>query len=203
MHKIKSLRNIGDILKEKKDIRKKILSLRNDLSGEHVLKNSEVITNSLVELKEFKQSKNIMAYMNFRNEVSTFFLLKSCFEMGKKVILPAINTVSGKKKIVTYEVKDMEQQLKKGTYGILEPVNDMDFRVDIREINMIIVPGVAFDTNRNRIGYGAGYYDVFLRELKEGCYKVGIAFELQICYHIPVEKHDVPLDIIVTEKRVI
>ncbi|MDQ2085011.1 5-formyltetrahydrofolate cyclo-ligase [Herbivorax sp. ANBcel31] len=193
----------GDILKDKKEIRKKILDLRKKLLKEQVLKKSKAITQKIITLNQFLESKNIMVYMNFSKEVSTKLLIEKCFEKNKRVLLPLANLKSEKSKLEVYEVTDIENQVGKSKYGILEPKKELTQRIDAKEIDMVVVPGVVFDENRNRIGYGAGCYDSFLRETRKECYKTGIAFELQICYHIPIEEHDVPLDMIVTEKRII
>lgn len=195
--------NEGDILRDKKEIRKKVLALRKGLLKEEVLRKSEIITNKIILLNEFLESENIMVYMDFSKEVSTKLLIEKCFDMGKKVFLPLVNSQPKRGYLEVYQVTDIKNQVSKGTYGILEPNKELSKKVDEKVIDMVIVPGVAFDEKRNRIGYGAGYYDVFLKKVKKECHKVGIAFELQICYHIPIEEHDIFLDKIVTEKRII
>jgi 5-formyltetrahydrofolate cyclo-ligase len=190
-------------LKSKKEMRKKVLELRKELLEKDVLEKSKIITNKIIVLKEFLESKNIMVYMDFSNEVSTKFIIEKCFEMGKKVFLPKVVRQSKRGYLEVYQITDIKNQLSKGTYGILEPKEEAAKKVHGKTIDMVVVPGVAFDEKRNRIGYGAGYYDAFLKDTKEGCHKVGIAFEVQICSHIPTEEHDVPLDMIVTEERII
>jgi 5-formyltetrahydrofolate cyclo-ligase len=71
------------------------------------------------------------------------------------------------------------------------------------DIDLCIIPGVAFDINKNRIGYGAGYYDRFLKGVGKECFKVGIAFEEQILQDIPASENDIALDLIITDKRII
>ncbi|HOQ36206.1 MAG TPA: 5-formyltetrahydrofolate cyclo-ligase [Acetivibrio sp.] len=190
-------------MKSKKEIRKEILDKRNALIKDDVVKRSIRITEKLISLDKFKDSKIIMAYMDFKNEVMTGFLTEHCLKLGKTLAFPLIESIQGIKKICAYEPIDRENGLKPGTYGILEPVKHLSRKIDPQKIDMVIVPGVAFDTKGNRIGYGAGYYDVFLREVKDECFKVGIAFELQVVENIPKEEHDVVLDAIVTENRVI
>lgn len=187
----------------KKEIRKKVLELRNRLLEEEVSEKSKIITERIIKLKEYLESKNIMVYMDFSNEVSTKFLVEKCFDMGKNVFLPKVSRRLQRGYLEVYEVTDIENQLSKGTYGILEPKRELCKKVDGEIIDMVVVPGVAFDENKNRIGFGAGYYDAFLKNTRKECHKVGIAFEIQICQHIPKEEHDVPLDMIVTEKRII
>lgn len=196
-------RALGDGMKSKKDIRKEILDKRNGLIKDEVVGKSIRITDKLTSFEKFKDSRIIMAYMDFKNEVMTGFLTEHCLKLGKTLAFPLIESFQGIKKICAYEPKDHTNGLKPGTFGILEPVGELSRKIDPKEIDMVIVPGVAFDTKGNRIGYGAGYYDVFLKEVKDGCLKVGIAFELQVIENIPKEEHDVSLDAIVTESRVV
>ena len=91
--------------------------------------------------------------------------------------------------------------LKISSYGILEPKKDKIKNISSDKIDLIIVPGVAFDLKGNRMGHGKGYYDRFLNLVKST--SIGLAFEFQIIENIPVESHDKPIDMIITEKRII
>ena len=186
-------------LKSKMDIRREVFGQRKNLLKDNAIQKSIEITNRIICMNEFLTSSIIMAYMDFNNEVMTGFLIDHCFRMGKRLVLPLVDDQDGTKIIKACEVRDLENDLKPGCYGILEPLKDNTIEVDPKLIDMVVVPGVAFDIKRNRIGYGAGYYDNFLIKLKKGCYKVGVAFEFQIYNDIPIENHDIPLDIIVTE----
>jgi 5-formyltetrahydrofolate cyclo-ligase len=190
-------------MKSKKDIRKEILDTRIGLIKDEVVKRSIRITEKLTSLERFKESKIIMAYMDFKNEVMTGLLTEHCLKLEKTLAFPLIESFQGIKKICAYEPNDHKNALKPGAFGILEPVRQLSRKIDPKEIDMVVVPGVAFDTKGYRIGYGAGYYDVFLKEVKDECFKVGIAFELQVVENIPKEEHDVSLDAIVTESRVV
>jgi 5-formyltetrahydrofolate cyclo-ligase len=190
-------------MKSKKDIRKEILDTRIGLIKDEVVKRSIRITEKLTSLERFKESKIIMAYMDFKNEVMTGLLTEHCLKLEKTLAFPLIESFQGIKKICAYEPNDHKNALKLGAFGILEPVRQLSRKIDPKEIDMVVVPGVAFDTKGYRIGYGAGYYDVFLKEVKDECFKVGIAFELQVVENIPKEEHDVSLDAIVTESRVV
>lgn len=190
-------------MKDKRQIRKEVLDIRKRLLKDEVVKNSILITNKLTAFDKLINSSCIMAYMDFKNEVITEFLIDHCLNLGKTVALPVIDSIDGVKKIFAYEIKDRNNELKPGAYGILEPVRQLSRRIDPKEIDMVIVPGVAFDINGNRIGYGAGCYDVFLREVKERCKKVGVAFEFQVFSCIPKDEHDISMDAIFTENRVI
>ena len=188
----------------KKEIRQEVLRLRSSLTISDNAEKSSKITERLVNLKEFGISSLIMCYTDFKNEVQTGIFINECFRLGKRVAVPLIlNDAGGQREMSAFEICDLERDLKPGFYGIREPVNCSEGEIDLAEIDLVVVPGVAFDLKRNRRGYGAGYYDRFLKKLKCDCPKVGIAFELQVYDHLPVESHDIPLDMVITEERII
>jgi len=189
-------------VKDKRELRKEVLNIRKELSKEDVMQKSKLIAEKLISFDGFCNSKCIMAYMDFKNEVMTGFLIEHCLNLGKTVALPLIDSVDGQKKIYPYELADREYGLKPGTYGILEPVKEFSRRIDPKDIDLVVVPGVAFDVKGGRIGYGAGYYDVFLREVRDDCLKVGIAFEIQVFPNIPKEEHDILMDAVITENKI-
>jgi 5-formyltetrahydrofolate cyclo-ligase len=190
--------------KDKKQIRQEILRLRSSLSDEEVADKSKEIFRKLLEMEIYLNSKIIMCYMDFRNEVATREFIKTSFLKGKRIILPLIDKDGkDKKNIIPCEIKDLDSDLEKGVLGILEPKKECKRLLNPEDIDLIVVPGIAFDILKNRIGYGAGYYDRFLKTTREDCLKVGVAFELQILDKINTQEHDVPLNAIITEKRVI
>jgi 5-formyltetrahydrofolate cyclo-ligase len=191
------------ILTSKKLLRQEVASHRKNENRESVERKSIEITKKLVNSEYFLKSSTIMCYMDFNNEVMTKYLISHCFENGKRVILPLVDTVNGEKKIIPYEIIDLEKDVSPGVFGILEPKKDTAKTINPEEIDLVVVPGVAFDISKNRLGYGAGFYDRFLKLVKPDCPKVGIAFEFQIFEAIPTEEHDIPLDFVITEDRII
>jgi 5-formyltetrahydrofolate cyclo-ligase len=191
------------ILTEKKLLRQEVASHRKNENRESVERKSIEITRKVVNSEFFINSGTIMCYMDFNNEVMTKYIISHCFENGKRVILPLVDTINGERKIVPYEIMDLETDVAPGVFGILEPKKDSAKICDPEEIDLVIVPGVAFDINKNRLGYGAGFYDRFLKSVKPDCAKVGIAFEFQIFEAVPVEEHDIPLDFVITEERIL
>ncbi|HOP92167.1 5-formyltetrahydrofolate cyclo-ligase [Acetivibrio thermocellus] len=189
-------------VKDKRELRKEALNIRKGLSEEEIIEKSKLITEKLISLDGFYNSKCVMAYMDFKNEVMTRFLIEHCLNLGKIVALPLIDCVDGVKKIFPYELTNQEGCLKPGTYGILEPVKEFSRKIDPKDIDLVVVPGVAFDVKGGRIGYGAGYYDIFLREVRKDCLKIGIAFDIQVFPSIPKEEHDILMDAVVTENEI-
>ncbi|MCX7841601.1 MAG: 5-formyltetrahydrofolate cyclo-ligase [Clostridia bacterium] len=192
------------IFNDKSLIRKAALKKRSRLVEEEAIQKSGIITSKLLALQEFNRSDVIMCYMDFRNEVRTGDFNFQCIKCGKRLALPKIIRHDGKfGAMVAVDVTDCADDFEVCAFGILEPRKGSGKVIMPSEIDMVIVPGVAFDVSRFRMGYGGGFYDSFLKQVRADCVKVGIAFELQILEELPVEPHDIRLDMIVTESRII
>ncbi|SHH40028.1 5-formyltetrahydrofolate cyclo-ligase [Tepidibacter thalassicus] len=185
----------------KKEFRKNVLKIRKEQNNDLILKKSKKIFENLISLNEIKNANTIMAYLDFNNEVKTDDIINYLISNGKKVVVP-ISVVS-EKKLLLSEIKDIQKEVKIGTYGIREPKQEYIRPVNNNEIDIVIVPAVAYDINGYRLGYGGGYYDRFLKTLRKDAKTIGIAFELQVFNNIPKEEHDAKLNYIVTEKRII
>lgn len=182
----------------KNSLRKELIEIRKNLSKKEVLENSNKIKGKLFTLKEFKRGNVILFYVSYDNEVFTHEMIKEAMAIGKNVIVP----VSDKehRRLILSKLENWDD-LKTGSYGILEPVKEKIKEFSINEIDLIIIPGVGFDKRGNRIGHGKGYYDDLLSKSKAP--HISLAFECQIVEKIPTEKHDMPVDKIVTERRII
>lgn len=184
-------------MESKSKIRKRILNVRNNMSKEDVKKNSNAIMDKITSLDIYKQSKVVFIYMDFKNEVMTSNLIKRMLSEKKRVVIPYtdnINTV-----LIPSEITK-ESDLKQNSFGYFEPKSILP--VNIEEIDLVIVPGVVFDKNLNRIGFGKGYYDKILNRLKPSAKKVALAHDFQVLEDIPAEEHDVKMDMIITEKNI-
>lgn len=184
-------------MESKSKIRKRILNVRNNMSKEDVKKNSNAIMDKITSLDIYKHSKVVFIYMDFKNEVITSNLIKRMLSEKKRVVIPytdSINTV-----LIPSEITK-ESDLKQNSFGYFEPKSILP--VNIEEIDLVIVPGVVFDKNLNRIGFGKGYYDKILNRLKPSAKKVALAHDFQVLEDIPAEEHDVKMDMIITEKNI-
>ena len=181
----------------KNSLRKNMISKRSDLSSEYVYSASLKIARLFLNLEEIKNAENIMLYMDFRNEVETEHIISELISMNKNVFCPLCIP---KTNIMIPKKIDKNTVLKKSNLGIMEPDKNSP-EIDIDKIDVIAVPGVAFDENKFRMGYGGGYYDRFIP--KSSAYTVGLRFDMQILKTVPTEKHDVKLGCIVTESRII
>ncbi len=179
---------------EKEKIRKKVLIERKNQVNDEIIKKNNKIKRKLCSLRGFNEAKIINCYLSKSNEVSTYRIIKDLLKNKKIVSVPYIN----QKKIKASRIYDISN-LKKGPYGIYQPEIILPLKEKL--IDVIIVPGIAFDKKMNRIGYGKGYYDKYLKKLK--ALKIGLCYDFQLFEKIPATKHDIKMDIIITEKRMI
>lgn len=177
------------------------MNIRNRLSDAGIAVKSRRITDLLLSrLDPVKKASVVMGYLSFGSEVRTDSFLQEMFKSGKEIVVPAVYPDT--KKIKAYPINNLDKDLTRGHYGIREPVNRR-YPAGLGKIDLVLVPGVAFDLSGNRIGYGAGYYDRFLAGADPGLSKVSVCFECQLRESIPVDDHDIGVDFIVTEDRLI
>jgi 5-formyltetrahydrofolate cyclo-ligase len=183
----------------KKDIRSTILKKRSSMPLSEVLEKSKLIKEQVFHMEEFKEAKTILFYVSYDNEVYTHEMIKESLGMKKQVVVP--KTDMNNRTIICSSLT-MWDDLLSGAYNILEPRQECVNEVSLESIDLMIIPGVAFDSHGNRIGHGMGYYDRLLQK-KMSAHCLGLAFELQIVESIPTEKHDIKVEKIVTEERII
>ena len=169
------------------------------MTVEEVESRSGQIIARLTCLPEYGRSRCIMFYWSCHNEVHTHELVRRSLKHGKKVLLPKCNTQQGQ--IFPCEVNDVSRDLEVGPYGICQPCETARRVVDLSEIELCIVPGIAFDQEGNRVGRGLGYYDRFLRKLDHTTQKIGVGYAFQIVNKIDSTDGDTSVDMVVTEQE--
>ena len=180
----------------KKSLREKILTLLRNHKEEERLAKGRIIFDKLFRLPEFRKALTVLFYFPFNGEVNTVEMIKQAQKLGKKIGLPRI--VRDKKRIIPNMIHSLEEGLEAGPYGIQQPKKNRSQSLRLENLDMVIVPGVAFDKHNNRLGRGGGYYDRFLKSLPPSIPSVGLAFDFQIIDHLPQqEKHDVPVSKVV------
>ena len=134
-------------------------------------------------------------------DVETLEIIKRCLKVGVRVAVPLVesSTVS----MVPLLIKDPGKDLVPGYYNIPEPDPEKTMPIEPAEIDAAVIPGSVFDINGGRLGYGGGYYDRFLVNKAPQAKRIGFAFELQVIDQVPVAPHDQPLDVLITEKRIV
>lgn len=173
----------------KNELRKKILEIRDSMSDELVEEKSRAIAERFLNL--FGSAERFLLYMSIKNEVRTNFLVNTLFSNGKKLFLPKY--FGGEFIPIRYEGP---LSMLKGMYGVMEPLSDES----CDEFDVIVIPGVVFGYDFNRIGMGKGYYDKMLKKVKG--LKVGLAYQFQLVDGIKEDPWDVKMDMIITEEDV-
>lgn len=185
-------------MKAKDEIRKEILVMRGAHPQPARLIKSAEIGERLFSLDAFARARTVLFYAAKGDEVLTKGMILRALSGGKRVVLPVVR----QQDLVLSEIKSFEgDDLAPGKFGILEP--KIVVPVEPRKIEVVIVPGVAFDEHGNRVGFGKGYYDRLLKRLEKGIPRIGLAYEFQIVPKIPAGEWDIPVHTIITEKRVI
>jgi len=178
----------------KKRIRKEILEKLKKQTRKEALRKSDEIKKKLFSLPEFKKANFVMLYASTEHEVNTGGIIDGALEMGKRVALPLCK---GHREIVPKEIRNRNTDLKKGTYGIHEPRKHRE-EADPGEIDLVVVPAVAFDKRKVRLGKGGGYYDRFLKKLPRDKITVGLVFDFQLLESLPEDSHDIPVSKVIT-----
>jgi len=188
------------IYSDKKSLRRKILKSRDSISLTEREKKDVLIKHTLFSMPEFKNADTILFYASFRTEVETISMIDESLKMGKQVAVPKVD--KERHKLRLYEIKNIGE-LSSGYMGIPEPSLSAVRLMNLDDIDVVIVPGAGFDYSGNRLGYGAGYYDILLSENKKKIPVIALAYEEQLVDSIPSEIHDVRMGMIITDKRVI
>jgi 5-formyltetrahydrofolate cyclo-ligase len=180
-------------------IRSKALQRRKALSKMAIYRRSKLIQNRVIDSFEFKSAKTIGAYFATGSEVRTEHIIISALHNHKVLLLPKTHADC----IVFHRVFEADfdkNQLIRGRFGITEPTGSSDI---VNNIDLLIVPGLAFDSNGYRLGYGKGYYDRFIQKNK-CCFTVGLAFQFQLLdIDLPHSSYDQKLSAVATEKRML
>lgn len=182
---------------DKKKIRKEILNIRNSLEKRIKESYDDKIFNCFIESELYKNSNNIFIYVSYGSEVNTIKLIERFLKDKKKVFVPKINFSTKEMFAIKIESLDI---LVENKMGILEP-KYLDRYIKQDDLDIILMPGAVFDLQGNRIGYGGGYYDRYLKNTDKNN-KIALAYSLQLAEEIPCESHDIKVDYIVTEKNI-
>ncbi|MCX7804629.1 MAG: 5-formyltetrahydrofolate cyclo-ligase [Planctomycetota bacterium] len=154
----------------------------------------------MAALPEFAAARIVLLYHSMRGEIETSVLITRALRDGKRVALPRTDRASGTMRAV--EIRNPAADLFRGSCGAMEPHDGLP-EVAPGEIDLAVVPGRAFDIHGRRLGRGAGYYDRYMSSPGFRAIRVALAFDCQVLDSIPALPHDLPVDIIVTESRVI
>ena len=179
----------------KNEIRKKFKEKRRLMEKSEVSKKSRFACEVFLKSEMYKNAKTLMLYIPLGNETDTTEIIKRAFADGKKLIFPVTDERTG---VITPCYATTETEFEKGAFAVNEPV--VKNCASAKDIDVIIVPGIAFDKKGRRIGFGKGCYDRLLKNTS--AVKTGFCYDFQLCDEIPAEEHDVKMDCIITENGV-
>ncbi len=181
----------------KPDLKRSLHTERIQMSERVVREKSLRIYRQLIDMPAYQLARRIACYVSIKNEVDTRIVIQKAIGSGKQVGVP-----------VTREDGDMDFQailglseLRPVHYGLREPVPDSQKVLLPHTIDVILIPGIAFDRFGHRIGSGGGYYDRFLARTE--AVRIGLSYSFQIIDRVPAEPHDVKMDLIITENEII
>jgi len=190
-----------DIFERKKAIREQAHANRN--AQENKDEQSRTICERFMALPAYAVAKTVMFYIDVRSEVRTRHSLPAALASGKTIVVPWCND---KGELELYRLKDMSE-LAVGMYKILEPKAELralpEKQCAVEDLDIVMVPGVAFDRRGARMGHGKGYYDKLLEHARRDTPLVALAFECQFFPEIPTAEHDIFMDKIITEAGVV
>jgi 5-formyltetrahydrofolate cyclo-ligase len=184
-------------MKSKADYREYVKELRGKITENEKRLNDNNIYTKVIQSNEYKKARCIFIYVSYKNEVDTHNIIKKALKEGKSVCVPKIISLKEGMKAVKITSFD---ELKESKYGMLEPDLLIDNVIEPEKIDLAYLPGVAFDLNGGRIGYGGGFYDRFLYHIGKNVPKIALAYSFQIFDHVPMSEYDVYVDSVITDQ---
>lgn len=185
----------------KRELRANLLKQRNLLTDDYVAAASETIRERLFGLAAFKDARTVMLYVSMGSEVCTDKIIKESLSMGKRVAIPMLDQQFGK--MEASQIKDVDTELTLGKYNTRVPKPEYYRPIDPGKLDFILVPAIAYDVLGNRMGYGGGYYDRYLKRVGAGTVVAGVAFSGQVVEQLPAGIHDVPVQLVIHELGII
>ncbi|HAG68358.1 MAG TPA: 5-formyltetrahydrofolate cyclo-ligase [Lachnospiraceae bacterium] len=200
---------MSDTGEYKQSFRRRAIAARDNIEAETRRKKDRLIRERLVSLPEFERAGSLGLYCSYRSEVDTRDIIEIALGMGKRVFLPKCAVNDSRPELRFYRIASLSQ-LKKGYKGIPEPDEEGCEALSGQELELLIVPGTAFDTSGYRMGYGKGFYDAFISYYRSEAslsssgnlkpvFTIGLAYSEQVFDKIPAEEHDVRLDMLLMD----
>ena len=166
---------------------------------------STIICQKLRQNPHYQAASTVMIYLNCRSEVRTKAFIKDLLKTDKRFVIPyCTQDALGNNKLGLWHLEDLNELIN-GTWDILEPPqikwDNLSKQIHPEQLDLIIVPGVAFSSQGARLGNGAGYYDRLLHQVRADCTLIGIAYESQLFENIQMDQYDIYMDFVLTEKQ--
>jgi 5-formyltetrahydrofolate cyclo-ligase len=187
---------LRDLPRRKRDLRASMRSLRDAVPAAERARLSLRVADRLLELDPIRSGRSVLLFYAFGSEVETSGIIRALSGQGSTVLLPAVD--GDRLRASPYRPGD---GLIEGTYGIPEPPGNME--VPAGAIDVVVAPGLAFDREGNRLGYGGGFFDRLLSEVQPDAPRIGIGFHFQLVDRVPHGPDDQPLTMVVTDSETI
>ena len=182
---------------DKNELRRLLKALRKSLSLKQRAEYNEKIYQQVIKLPSYQTATWVYCYITTQSEVDCVPIIEKALCDGKRVAVPKVNQDD----MEFYEINALDECIL-GTFGILEPASNRLVTPVYNEKTLILVPGLAYDHEKNRMGYGKGYYDRYFHKYGEDKFeRIAIAYDLQVVKEIPCEPFDVKVDKIITEYK--
>lgn len=188
---------VNDIRIVKRELRKKFREIRENMSPQKKSRYDELLKKGFLASREYKNNDIVFAFVSKPIEIDTISIIKAVLKDGKRVAVP--RCVADKREMDFFFITSFDQ-LEKSTYGLMEPIPDKCEKVTDFSNGVCIVPGLAFDSEGFRLGFGMGYYDRFLSQFKGD--KIGLCYSSCVKWKLPHGFFDRPVDLIITERFV-
>ena len=180
----------------KAQLRKSCLRQLKEQKEEERRQRSSKIWRKVLRLTAFRQARVVCCYVALPYEVQTWQMIETMLAKGKRVVVPVAKPQS--KRLVLSELRDPARELSRGAHGVLEPHRQAFRPVSVRAVDLVLVPGIAFDRSGFRLGHGQGYYDRFLARVPKSTPTVGLAFRFQLLDRLPTAAHDRAVSTVLT-----
>ena len=182
----------------KKELRQRVRKILDAMGPQHIAVKSAAVTEKLIETPEFERAQVLMVFLSLAGEIDTGGLVLSAWRQHKRVVAPKVSWEQ--RRMLPVEIRSLTTDLMETAMGLREPVSGLPIPIPI--IDLVIVPGLAFDKHGNRLGRGRGFYDRFLAHPEFAGGACGLAFEEQFLDEVPAGPLDRPVDMLVTDKTV-
>ena len=186
-------------MNEKKRLRAEAKAVRKAIPEAVRSEKSAAIFDTLTDMPAFQAASDVFCFVSFRDEVETRPILEHLWKQGQRVYIPYIDQAE---KIMRASRLDSLDELAAGYYGVMEQKDEFVRLTPAEEIDLVITPGLLFDREGYRVGYGGGFFDGFFASFGHPAIKIGICFEEQIRMRVPRAPHDIPVDLIVTDAHI-
>ncbi|MCM8826466.1 MAG: 5-formyltetrahydrofolate cyclo-ligase [Candidatus Omnitrophica bacterium] len=185
-------------VEEKSVLRKNLLKKIYSLTNEEIERRSKNVEKTIINLPIYKRSKVIMVYYPLKGEVNLLGMVRKALKEKKTICFPVIDLKN--KELLPYRVRNLDKDFVKGPLNIIQPDNRHTDKIELDELDLVILPALAMDYNKYRLGRGGGFYDRFINRLQSHTKKIGVVFDFQIFNVLPVcIPYDKKVDIVVSD----